>query len=40
MGDRLRTRHPKAQETEALLGCNILNRMLAIGRPVSIPIGP
>jgi len=40
IGDPLRARHPKAQEAEALLGCNTLNRMLAIGRAVSIPIGP
>ncbi len=40
IGDRLRARHPKAQEAVALLGCNILNRMLQLGRPVSVPIGP
>ncbi len=32
MGDRLSARHPKAQETEAILGCNILNRMFEQGQ--------
>ena len=40
IGDRLHARHPKAQETEAMLGCNILNRMFEQGRPVSVSIGP
>ena len=39
IGDRLRARHPRAQETEALLACNILNRMFELGRPVSRAIG-
>ncbi|MFT5359033.1 MAG: IS5 family transposase [Polyangiales bacterium] len=39
IGDRLRARHPRAMEVEALLACNILNRMLQLGRPVSVPIG-
>ena len=39
IGDRLRARHPKSQEVEALIACNILNRMLAIGWPESFPIG-
>ncbi len=31
IGDRLRARHAKAQETEVALACNILNRMTALG---------
>jgi IS5 family transposase len=38
VGDRLRARHPKSQETEAIIGCNILNRMIAFGRPESLAI--
>ena len=39
IGDRLRTRHSKAQEAEASIACNILNRMTELGRPASFPIG-
>ncbi len=39
IGDRLRARHPKAQEAEALIACNILNRMTEFGRPASNAIG-
>ncbi|MEE8166479.1 MAG: IS5 family transposase [Myxococcota bacterium] len=39
IGDRLRARHPKSQEVEALIACNILNRMIALGRPESFAIG-
>ena len=39
IGDRLRARHPKAQEAEALIACNILNRMTDLGRPASYSIG-
>ncbi len=39
IGDRLRARHSKAQEAEALIACNILNHMTALGRPVSRAIG-
>jgi hypothetical protein len=39
IGDRLRARHPQSQETEAIIACNILNRMIAIGRPESFAIG-
>jgi IS5 family transposase len=35
---RLRARHPKSQDAEAVTACNILNRMLAIGRPESFAI--
>ncbi len=40
IGDRLRTRHPGAQETEAAIACNILNRLTELGRPASFAIGP
>lgn len=39
IGDRLRARHPKSQEAEALIACNILNRMTELGRPESFAIG-
>jgi IS5 family transposase len=38
VGDRLRARHPKSQEAEAIIACNVLNRMIAIGRPESFAI--
>ena len=38
IGDRLRARHPKSQETEAIIACNILNRMIALGKPASFAI--
>ncbi len=38
IGPGLRARHPKAQKAEALLACNILNRMIALGRPESFAI--
>jgi IS5 family transposase len=38
IGDRLRARTSGAQETEALIACNVLNRMLELGRPVSVAI--
>jgi hypothetical protein len=31
IGDKLRARHPKSQESEALIACDILNRTIAIG---------
>jgi IS5 family transposase len=40
IGDRLRARNSESQEAEALIACNILNRMTALGRPVSFAIGP
>ena len=40
IGDRLRARHPLAQETEAAIGCNILNKMTELGRPASFATGP
>jgi IS5 family transposase len=39
IGDRLRARHPRGQETETLIACNILNRMTDLGRPTSYSIG-
>jgi IS5 family transposase len=39
IGDRLRARHPKSREAEAIIACNILNRMITLGRPVSCKIG-
>ena len=39
IGDRLRARHPKSQEAEALIACKILNRMTELGRPESFAIG-
>lgn len=39
IGDRLRARSAKGQETEAALACNILNRMTGLGRPASVVIG-
>ena len=35
VGDRLRARHAGAQRTEAVIACNVLNRMLELGRPKS-----
>ncbi len=40
IGDRLRARHPQAQGTEAIIACNVLNRMMGLGRPESFAIGP
>jgi hypothetical protein len=39
IGGRLRARHPESQRVEAALACNVLNRMLEIGRPASVAIG-
>ncbi len=39
IGDRLRARHSRAQETESAIACNILNRMTQLGRPASFAIG-
>ena len=38
VGPRLRARHPKSQQTEALMACNILNRMAGLGMPKSLPM--
>ena len=39
IGDGLRARSPARQGREVVLGCAILNRMTALGRPVSYRIG-
>ena len=39
IGDGLRARSPAGQGSEAVLGCEILTRMTALGRPVSSRIG-
>jgi len=39
IGDGLRARSPAGQGSEAILGCEILNRMTALGRPASYGIG-
>ena len=38
IGRQLRARKKKNQETEARLGCAVLNRMMRIAKPVSYPI--
>ena len=38
MGGKLRAHHKDAQSTEALLVCNILNRMFELGRPRSVAV--
>jgi hypothetical protein len=38
IGDRLRARHPKSQEAEAVIACNILNRMARLGISESFAI--
>ena len=39
IGDGLRARSPAGQGSEVVLGCEILNRMTVLGRPVSYRIG-
>ena len=39
IGDDLRARSPAGQGSEVVLGCEILNRMTALGRPASYRIG-
>ena len=39
IGDGLRARSPDGQGSEVILGCEILNRMTELGRPVSYRIG-
>ena len=39
VGPRLRARNPGSQHAEAIIACNILNRMTALGRPESFAIG-
>ena len=40
IGDGLRARSSAGQGSEVVLGCEILNRMTALGRPASYRIGP
>jgi hypothetical protein len=40
IGPVLRARHPQAQEAEVIIACNVLNRMMGLGRPESFAIGP
>jgi hypothetical protein len=40
IGPGHRARHPEAQAAEALIACNILNRMISLGRPESLAVGP
>ena len=39
VGDCLRARSSSGQRREAVLACNVLNRMTELGRPVSCRIG-
>ena len=39
VGDCLRARSASGQQREAVLACNVLNRMTELGRPVSYRIG-
>ena len=39
IGNGLRARTPGGRQTEALLACNVLNRMTELGRPLSYSIG-
>ena len=39
LGDRIRACHPESQKTEALIACNILNRMTVLGKSESFAIG-
>ena len=38
--DRLRARTSGSQEAEALIACNVLNRMVELGRPASMAVRP
>ncbi len=38
VGGRLRARHSELQNTDAIIACNILNKMIALGRPESFAI--
>jgi len=38
IGPGLRARNPESQNAEAIIACNVLNRMIAIGRPESLAI--
>ena len=38
IGDRLRSKSPEGQQTEAMIAVSILNRMTALGTPSSVAI--
>ena len=38
IGHKLRARHPPTQKAEAIIACNILNRMIALGKPEAFAI--
>ncbi len=38
LGGGLKARSSKAQKTEAIIGCHILNRMVELGRPKSYAV--
>ena len=38
IGPGLRARHPESQKAEAIIACNILNTMIALGGPESFAI--
>ena len=38
IGDRLRACRPESQTAEALIACNVLNRMTGLGMPESFAI--
>jgi hypothetical protein len=39
IGPGLRSRYPEAQEAEAVISCNMLNRMTHVGMPEFLAIG-
>ncbi len=39
LGDRLRARHPESQKAEAVIACNVLNRLASLGMPESFALG-
>jgi IS5 family transposase len=39
VGPRLRARNPEPQRAEAVIACNILNRMTGLGVPEAFPVG-
>ena len=38
IGHKLRARHPPTQKAEAIIACNIPNRMIALGKPEAFAI--
>ncbi len=39
IGPELRARHPKSQGAEAVIACDIFNRMAGLGMPESFAVG-